>query len=64
MKGYINLTGYRIISDENILHGKYGLKLIHDTEKTHYFAHEDIEIMKGWMKAMMKSTIARDSKGI
>ncbi|CAG8535456.1 12048_t:CDS:2 [Funneliformis caledonium] len=62
MKGYINLTGYRIISDENILHGKYGFKLIHDTEKSHYFAHDDMEALKGWMKAMMKATIARDSK--
>ncbi|CAI2172325.1 1617_t:CDS:2 [Funneliformis geosporum] len=61
-KGYINLTGYRIISDENILHGKYGFKLIHDTEKSHYFAHEDMKTLKGWIKAMMKSTIARDSK--
>ena len=62
MKGQINLTGYRIIPDENLLHGKYGLKLIHDSENSHYFAHEDADKMKGWMKAMMKSTIARDSK--
>lgn len=64
MKGYINLTGYRIIPDENLLHGKYGFKLVHDVEKSHNFAHEEVDKLKGWMKAMMKATIERDSKGI
>ncbi|GBC09395.1 hypothetical protein RclHR1_08820006 [Rhizophagus clarus] len=62
IKGYINLTGYRIIPDENLLHGKYGFKLIHDVEKSHYFAHDELDKLKGWMKAMMKATIERDSK--
>ncbi|PKC62022.1 hypothetical protein RhiirA1_538789 [Rhizophagus irregularis] len=62
VKGYINLTGYRIIPDENLLHGKYGFKLVHDVEKSHNFAHEEVDKLKGWMKAMMKATIERDSK--
>jgi hypothetical protein len=64
VKGHINLNGYRIIPDENLFHGKYGLRLVHDTEKSHFFVHDDADNMKGWMKAMIKSTIARDSKGI
>ncbi|RHZ44096.1 hypothetical protein Glove_759g8 [Diversispora epigaea] len=62
IKGHLNLTGYRIVPDENILQGKYGFKLIHDTERTYYFAHDDSNKMKGWMKAMMKATISRDIK--
>ncbi|CAG8570950.1 5001_t:CDS:10 [Acaulospora colombiana] len=62
VKGHIDLAGYRIYPDENLLHGKYGFKLVHDTMRTHYFAHEDVEKMRGWMKAMMKATISRDNK--
>ncbi|CAG8474119.1 3470_t:CDS:10 [Diversispora eburnea] len=62
IKGHIDLTGYRIIPDENILHGKYGFKLTHNSMRTHYFAHEDVEKMRGWMKAMMKATILRNNE--
>ncbi|CAG8474143.1 3472_t:CDS:10 [Diversispora eburnea] len=62
IKGHLNLTGYRIVPDENILQGKYGFKLIHDTERTYYFAHDDLNKMRDWMKAMMKATISRDVK--
>ncbi|CAG8492147.1 5803_t:CDS:10 [Cetraspora pellucida] len=60
VKGHIDLTGYRIFTDENILPGKYGFKIVHDMLRTHFFAHEDIDVMKGWIKAMMKATISRD----
>ncbi|CAG8447367.1 3324_t:CDS:10 [Dentiscutata heterogama] len=61
-KGSINITGYRIIPDENILQGKYGFKLVHDIERPHYFAHENLVKMREWMKAIMKATISRDPK--
>ena len=63
VKGHINLTGYRVIPDENLCQGKYGFKLVHDTERPHFFVHENLERMKGWMKAIMKATIERDITG-
>ncbi|CAG8779433.1 2193_t:CDS:2, partial [Gigaspora margarita] len=60
LKGHIDLTGYRVFTDENIFPGKYGFKIVHDVLRTHFFAHEDIDVMKGWVKAMMKATISRD----
>ncbi|CAG8475009.1 25938_t:CDS:10 [Gigaspora rosea] len=59
-KGSINITGYRVIPDENILQGKYGFKLVHDIERPYYFAHENLGKMREWMKAIMKATISRD----
>ncbi|CAG8450047.1 14009_t:CDS:2 [Funneliformis caledonium] len=59
-KGHINLTGYRVIPDENIYQGKYGFKLVHDTERPHFFAHENLATTKAWMKAIIKSTIERN----
>ncbi|KAF0377022.1 phospholipid binding protein [Gigaspora margarita] len=60
VKGSINITGYRVIPDENILQGKYGFKLVHDIERPYYFAHENLGKMREWMKAIMKATISRD----
>ncbi|CAG8522025.1 16953_t:CDS:2 [Racocetra fulgida] len=40
--------------------GKYGFKLVHDTERAHYFAHENLGKIREWMKAIMKATISRD----
>ncbi|CAG8783351.1 35416_t:CDS:2, partial [Racocetra persica] len=60
LKGTINIMGYRVIPDENILQGKYGFKLVHDTERAHYFAHENLGKIREWMKAIMKATISRD----
>ncbi|GBC09790.1 hypothetical protein RclHR1_09100003 [Rhizophagus clarus] len=57
IKGQINLTGYKIIPDENVYQGKYGFKLLHGTERPHFFVHEDLEILRGWMRAIMKTTI-------
>ncbi|RIA79537.1 hypothetical protein C1645_794147 [Glomus cerebriforme] len=60
IKGQIDLNGYKIISDENVYQGKYGFKLVHDTERPYFFVHEDLETMRGWIKAIMKSTIERN----
>ncbi|CAI2168977.1 19331_t:CDS:2 [Funneliformis geosporum] len=62
VKGHINLTGYRVIPDENIYQGKYGFKLFHDNERPHFFAHEDLTTTRDWMKAIIKATIERNIK--
>ena len=60
IKGYINMKGYKVIADENTNPGKYGFKILHETEKPHYFSSEDPILVREWMKALMKSTIGRD----
>ncbi|KAG2227778.1 hypothetical protein INT45_002016, partial [Circinella minor] len=60
MKGIINLRGYRIISDESIYAGKYCFKAQHERERTFYFYTDSEAVLKRWMKALMKATIARD----
>lgn len=60
IKGYINIVGYKVHVDENVNPGKYGFRLTHDTEKTHYFSSEEQMVVREWMKALMKATIGRD----
>ena len=60
IKGYINTNGYKVIVDENINPGKYGFRIVHDTEKTHFFSSEEQVVVREWMKALMKATITRD----
>ncbi|KAI8146167.1 hypothetical protein BJV82DRAFT_600757 [Fennellomyces sp. T-0311] len=60
MKGIINLRGYRIICDEAIYAGKYCFKAQHERERTFFFYTDSEGIMKAWIKALMKATIARD----
>ncbi|KAL5507750.1 BOI2 [Sanghuangporus vaninii] len=60
IKGYINIIGYKVIVDENINPGKYGFRLIHETERTHYFSADESITIREWMKALMKATIGRD----
>lgn len=60
IKGYINIIGYKVIVDENINPGKYGFRLIHETERTHYFSSDESITVREWMKALMKATIGRD----
>ncbi len=60
IKGYVNISGYKVIVDENINPGKYGFRLVHDAEKTHYFSSDEQLVVRDWMKALMKATIARD----
>ncbi|KAK0544990.1 hypothetical protein OC845_005324 [Tilletia horrida] len=60
IKGYISMKGYRVIADENTNPGKYGFKLVHETERPHSFSSADPAMVRAWMKALMKSTIGRD----
>ena len=60
IKGYINIVGYRVVADENIDPGRYGFRLIHDSDKSHYFSHDEQIVIREWMKALMKATISRD----
>ncbi|EJU06671.1 hypothetical protein DACRYDRAFT_113317 [Dacryopinax primogenitus] len=60
IKGYINVTGYKVIADENANVGKYGFRIVHETEKPHYFSSDEQVVIREWMKAIMKATIGRD----
>ncbi|KAI0690842.1 hypothetical protein BC835DRAFT_1362697 [Cytidiella melzeri] len=60
IKGYINITGYKVVADEKIDPGRYGFKMIHDSDKTHFFSHDEQLVIREWMKALIKSTISRD----
>lgn len=52
--------GYKVVADENVNPGQYGFKIIHDSDKTHFFSSEEKAVIREWMKAIMKSTIGRD----
>ncbi|KZP00305.1 hypothetical protein CALVIDRAFT_595672 [Calocera viscosa TUFC12733] len=60
IKGYINVSGYKVIADENTNVGKYGFRIVHDSEKPHYFSSDEQLVIREWMKAIMKATIGRD----
>ncbi|EPQ26018.1 uncharacterized protein PFL1_06471 [Pseudozyma flocculosa PF-1] len=60
IKGYVSMKGYKVIADENTNPGKYGFKILHETEKPHYFSSEDPILVREWMKGLMKATIGRD----
>jgi hypothetical protein len=60
IKGYINIQGYKVLADENVNPGRYGFRIIHDSEKPHYFSSEEQIAVRDWMKALMKATIGRD----
>ena len=34
--------------------------MVHDSDKTHYFSHDEQLVIREWMKALIKSTITRD----
>ncbi|BGP37512.1 hypothetical protein JCM10450v2_001417 [Rhodotorula kratochvilovae] len=59
-KGVIDLTGYRVISDPSIHPGEYGFKIVHDRERTHFFAAAEQITVRNWMKEIIKATILRD----
>lgn len=61
IKGYVSMKGYKVIADENTNPGKYGFKILHETEKPHYFSSDDAILVREWMKALMKATIDRDT---
>lgn len=60
IKGYINIVGYKVIADENIDPGRYGFRIVHETDKTHFFSSDEQSVVREWMKAIMKATIGRD----
>ncbi|KAL0581475.1 hypothetical protein V5O48_000516 [Marasmius crinis-equi] len=60
IKGYINIVGYKVTVDENVNPGKYGFKIDHDNDKTHFFCSDEKALIREWMKAIMKATIGRD----
>ncbi|KAN0061152.1 hypothetical protein ACQY0O_006887 [Thecaphora frezii] len=60
IKGYVSMKGYKVIADENTNPGKYGFKILHETEKPHYFSSDDPILVREWMKGLMKATIGRD----
>ncbi|KAJ7293017.1 hypothetical protein C8J57DRAFT_1267884 [Mycena rebaudengoi] len=60
IKGYINIIGYKVTVDENVDPGRYGFRIDHDHDKTHYFSSDEKMVVRDWMKAIMKATIGRD----
>jgi hypothetical protein len=46
--------------DEGIDPGRYGFRIEHDQDKTHFFSSEEKSVVREWMKAFMKATIERD----
>ena len=60
IKGYLNIVGYKVLADENVDPGRYGFRIVHDTEKPHLFSSDEQLIVREWMKALMKATITRD----
>ncbi|KAI3611756.1 hypothetical protein WG66_007675 [Moniliophthora roreri] len=60
IKGYIHIVGYKVTVDENVNPGKYGFRIDHDNDKTHFFSSDEKTSLREWMKAIMKATIGRD----
>lgn len=52
--------GYKVVADENIDPGRYGFRIVHETDKTHFFSSDEQAVVREWMKAIMKATIGRD----
>lgn len=59
MKGWIHLTGYKILPDPDTARGHYGFKIVHATHPPHFFASEDVLLIKKFMKNLMKIGITR-----
>ncbi|KAF7307159.1 hypothetical protein MIND_00509500 [Mycena indigotica] len=60
IKAYINVVGYKVTVDENVHPGRYGFRIDHDHDKTHFFSSDEKTVVRDWMKAIMKATIGRD----
>lgn len=60
IKGYVNIVGYKVVADENVDPGRYGFRIVHETDKTHFFSSDEQAVVREWMKAIMKATIGRD----
>ncbi|WFC94942.1 hypothetical protein MBRA1_001580 [Malassezia brasiliensis] len=60
VKGHINMRGYKVVADENTSLGRYGFKIVHESERPHFFSLDDPVVLRNWMKGMMKASIDRD----
>ncbi|KAG6914452.1 hypothetical protein DXG01_017185 [Tephrocybe rancida] len=60
IKGYVNIVGYKVTVDENVNPGRYGFRIEHDNDKTHYFSSDEKSAIRDWVKAIMKVIIGRD----
>lgn len=60
IKGYVHIVGYKVSVDEGLDPGRYGFRIDHDHDKTHYFSSDEKTTVRDWMKAIMKATIDRD----
>ncbi|KAF9000253.1 hypothetical protein BDQ17DRAFT_1359916 [Cyathus striatus] len=60
IKGYIHIVGYKVTVDENLDPGRYGFRIDHDNDKSHFFSSDEKATVREWMKAIMKATIGRD----
>ena len=58
--GFVDVVGYRVTVDETLDAGRYGLRIDHDGEKTHFFSSDERTVIREWMKAILKATISRD----
>lgn len=47
-------------ADENIDPGRYGFKLLHDSDRSYFFSSGEQMVIREWMRALMKATIDRD----
>jgi hypothetical protein len=63
VKGHIDLSGYKVMTDSSTGPGSHGFQIVHEREKTHYFSSSDYRVVKDWMKNIMKATITRDYSG-
>lgn len=54
------MHGYKVVVDENLNPGKYGFRLVHETQPAHFFCSDEQPVIREWMKALMKATIDRD----
>ena len=60
VEGHINTIDYHIIPDENINPGRYGFKLEHDSNPTHFLSSDSKPAIRGWITALLKLKIDHD----
>ncbi|KAI8865988.1 hypothetical protein GQ42DRAFT_181600, partial [Ramicandelaber brevisporus] len=60
--GTIDLNGYRFLNDPQARPGKFAFKLDHESKRKYYFSHDNHEVVRDWIKWLIKATIGRDPK--
>ncbi|KAJ1309325.1 hypothetical protein OPQ81_004986 [Rhizoctonia solani] len=61
IKGYVNITGYKVIADENANPGRYGFRIVHDTAKPHFFSSEEQVVVQIIMTPFVRHVTYRRS---